>query len=193
MIDRSGQSLKPIAEALFRTQSKGRMNMLGQSSSAQGQDPSAAARWIIIACVVLLGVGVLMRSSGNAGKASVPALFEPRVTLAEAEVKSSETGRPVFALVTADWCPPCQSLKRNALADPEVVAWIQSNAHPVYIDVSTSSTPEADRIEAQFLPTLAMMRDGKVIARTTGVLDSQSLLQFLAAGTAANQAAPEGR
>ncbi len=156
-----------------------------------GKGPGGMAR-ILIAGVVLVGIAILINKPG---KTPVPAIFEPGITLAQAETLSAETGRPVLAFVTADWCPPCQQLKRNALVDESVAQWIRENTHPVYIDVSTSSTPEAERVEAKFLPTLALMRGGQVVSRTTGALSSEQLLEFLAAnsGPVADQKAREPR
>ncbi len=162
--------------------------MIGQILFGRsGKGPGAFAR-IFIVGVVLVGIAILVNKPG---KTPIPSIFDPAVTLAQAELQSKASGRPVFALVTADWCPPCRQLKRTTLTDPGVAQWLRENTHPVYIDVSSSSTPEAERLEARFLPTMVLLRDGQVVSRTTGALGKQDMLDFLAAhsGPVADQKA----
>ena len=49
------------------------------------------------------------------GPAETPGVFEAGYSLQEATQKSASAGKPMLVLVTADWCPPCQALKRGAL------------------------------------------------------------------------------
>ncbi|RMH09856.1 MAG: DUF255 domain-containing protein, partial [Planctomycetota bacterium] len=74
---------------------------------------------------------VLPRLGGVAPK---PGIFERELTLSAALDESERTGRPVLAVVTADWCGACQALKRGALSDPEVEALVKASFVPVYID-----------------------------------------------------------
>ncbi len=154
--------------------------MIGQLLFGRsGKGPGAFAR-IFIVGVVLVGIAILVNKPG---KTPIPPIFDPAITLAQAEASSQTSGRPVFALVTADWCPPCQQLKRTTLTDPGVTQWLRENTHPVYIDVSTRSTPEAERLEARFLPTMVLLRDGQVVSRTTGAMGTKDMLAFLAANS----------
>jgi thiol:disulfide interchange protein len=133
-------------------------------------------RVLIVGAIIALIATVLPRLRAQ----GPPEYFDTTVTLAQAEHASAESGRAVLAFVTADWCVPCQKLKRGALSDERVSSWIRESTHPVYIDVTDGGTPEADRVGAQYLPTLALMRDGKVVSRTSGVIDTKQMLEFLA-------------
>lgn len=152
-----------------------------ESQVRSERKPSTTLRVLIVAGIILL-IAITLPRLGAAG---VPPAFDKTITLAQAEHASSETGRPVLAFVTADWCGPCQKLKKGALSDAEVSEWIIEKTHPVYIDVTNGSTRDADRLEARYLPTLALVRDGKVVSRTSGVLGTKEMLEFLAANSGA--------
>jgi thioredoxin 1 len=110
--------------------------------------------------------------------APTPEVFAAGVSLDDGIRSGTESGKPVVAVVTADWCPPCQMLKRETLADASVSAWIEQNAVGVYVD-SDKNPEAAQALGVQALPTTVVLRDGKIVGSKTGFLGTEDYLEFL--------------
>ncbi|MEQ8769823.1 MAG: thioredoxin family protein [Phycisphaerales bacterium] len=110
--------------------------------------------------------------------APTPGAFAGQTRLAAAIEQSNETGRPVIALATADWCPPCQALKRGALVDARVASLIDERAIPVYVDVD-KHPDEARQLGAASIPTTYVIRNGEITAKVTGALAPDDYLGWL--------------
>lgn len=125
--------------------------------------------------IVVLGIALLLffTARGRGGVAPIPPGFDPARTIAQA----SQTGKPVLAFVTADWCGPCQAFKRGALADPRVTAALREKVEAVYVDVDKSA--EAADLNVMSVPTLLLIRDGKERARVTGAMGTEQMLGWL--------------
>lgn len=121
--------------------------------------------WTALAIVGVFVVLMIVRGGG--GTAEKPALFGQGLTLGEARAVSVETGKPVFALVTADWCAPCQSLKRGALSDPEVAAYLKEFTIPVYLD-EANNMDEIAALGTRAYPTTYLLRGEETIAQIEG-------------------------
>jgi thiol:disulfide interchange protein len=140
---------------------------------------------ILLAIVVAFSLMLMVRSCGRLG-GGVPPPFSPAVTLEAAIQESQRSGRPVLAFVTADWCGPCQQLKRGALADVRV--WIEQHTVPVYIDATRASADQdlqtvMNRLRVRALPTLLLLgSDEAERARLTGVVSARDLLAWLEGG-----------
>jgi thioredoxin 2 len=134
--------------------------------------------------VVILIVTVALASRGCGGK-RVPAFIDPLVTLDEAITRSGQSGRPVFALVGADWCEPCTSFKHGTLTSSRVVAFLKENTEPVYIDVTRSDRNDADalammsRLGVREIPTVILMRRGQIIGSVIGDVPAGDFLKWL--------------
>lgn len=135
----------------------------------------------VILLLMVFGVYLVLR-----GKAApVPAVFDKTVTLAGAAEASTRSGMPVLAFVTADWCGPCQALKRTALADNDVTEWIRTSTHPVYVDATNGVPAEAQGLGVQRFPTMILLRGGKEVSRLVGNQPTSSVLGWLQANSGA--------
>ncbi len=115
--------------------------------------------------------------------APVPDAFANDVSLAEAIAQSHESGKPVFAVFTADWCGPCQSYKRGSLASEKVANALRTRAIPVYVNVDTDredlETLEQVGYTIQGVPTTVVIRGHEVSDYVVGALDAGDVLSMI--------------
>lgn len=123
--------------------------------------------------------------------APTPPIFDESVTLVQASEQAASDGHVVLAVVTADFCPICQSYKRNALVDPRLGAWVEANAETVYLEWER----DPDTIEAlgvtQWPATLVLDANREVIAMEYGSMSADELMAFLQSARA-TPPAPSG-
>ena len=133
----------------------------------------------VVVIVVALATFAFLRG----GVAPRPAAFEGTRDLAAALAASKESGKPVLAFVTADWCGPCQALKRGALIDPKVEAAIKSGTEAVYVD-ATGYNADAESLGVKSIPVLVVLRPGdgkpREVSRLMGDADPEHILDWLA-------------
>jgi thiol:disulfide interchange protein len=93
-------------------------------------------------------------------------------------------GEPHLLEFTADWCINCKVLERTVYREPAVAEAVRrANMVPIQVDV-TASDPEKDALltatGGQALPFAAVIDgDGTVIARFTGLFDTDSLVEAI--------------
>ncbi len=91
------------------------------------------------------------------------------------------TGKPMFVLYTADWCPPCRELKRNVLSDPKVDAFLKEKYVRVKIDLTDrggANARTASEYGVRGIPTMILYDDGgQESQRVTGGSDVAYWLQ----------------
>lgn len=121
--------------------------------------------WLIIALLAALALPNVI--SLLRGPAPTPDVFAAGYTLTEAIEMSAQNDKPVLVLATADWCAPCQTLKRGALTDPEVVGLIHENSIPVYLEHG-SNRDEIDTLGVRAFPTTLILERGQVTAMLEG-------------------------
>ncbi len=138
------------------------------------------SRSLFPALMILILIALVMPNILNVvrGPAEKPGVFEANYTMSEASSLSKETGKPMLVLVTADWCPPCQTLKRSTLADPNVIDWIQSNTVPVYLEDGENSN-EIRKLSVRSYPTTLLIQDGQVLASISGAVGSDKFVSSL--------------
>ena len=138
--------------------------------------------------IVAVAIGVLAYRGMSSRHAPTPAAFEAKTTLTAALENAQSTGRPVLAFATADWCGPCQSFKRGALADESIAAFITENTEPAYVDVTNSNDPlssqAAQMLHVRSVPTLVLIDGEQEIARLEGGVGKSRLIGWLKEGIA---------
>jgi len=132
--------------------------------------------WALVGIVALLAAPSLIGLVR--GPAETPGVFESGYSLEEATRESASAGKPMLVLVTADWCPPCQALKRGALRDERVAAWINSNTIPVYLEDGTDREAIAS-LPVKSYPTTLLIDDGAVVGSVVGNTSASSYLDAL--------------
>ncbi|MEZ6193368.1 MAG: thioredoxin family protein [Phycisphaerales bacterium] len=106
-----------------------------------------------------------------------------RYSYNQAVVESTETGKPILVLFTADWCAPCKQMKAWVFSDKSVAEIIEAGFIPVRVDLSRQGLPDqhlADRFGVQAIPTiLTLTTSGTPISMSAGYLNKAELLSWL--------------
>ena len=132
--------------------------------------------------IIAIGAFVLMQVRGS--QAATPVLFTgSATTLSAALTEAGDVGRPVLAIATADWCPPCQSYKRDALASDRVAQIAAAKAVPIMLDVTERNGPfsaDAASLGVSSIPaTFLLAPDGTVLAQATGPVGESELVAMI--------------
>jgi thiol-disulfide isomerase/thioredoxin len=109
------------------------------------------------------------------GPAPTPDMFDDQYTIEQASLQSETTGKPMLVLVTADWCPPCQALKKGALANTKITQWVNDNMIPVYLEDGANSD-QIRILPLNSYPTTFIIKDGNILGQFSG---NQSATKFL--------------
>jgi len=144
-----------------------------------GQPKSSMLKQLIVGLVLISVFSLFVWHSTRT--APTPDIFLQDTSLLEAFDLAAADGKPVFAVVTADWCAPCQTYKRTALADEAVQDWLTQNAVSVMLD-NTSPLSREDAMllnDPQSIPMTAMFIDGRMVDAFTGSKGSGFLLDWL--------------
>ena len=151
-----------------------------QIDAAEKPAPRSRSLAGVLATLAILLVGgvLLVRVAGFGGAASTPE-FMPVTT--DLSSMSFEADTPVVAVITADWCGPCQQLKRTTLSDEGVRGFLVDHAQPVMIDGTDSNEamPTLERLGIRVFPTTVVLRDGQPVARLEGFVGPEQYLAWL--------------
>jgi thioredoxin-like negative regulator of GroEL len=129
--------------------------------------------------IILAIVGVAVVLPRLRGVAPTPSVFEAGWTLADAKEASAAQGKPVFAFLTADWCPACQQLKRGAMSDSSVAALISQRTIPVYLNVDESAEDASSFANVSAIPTVILEYDGRELGRSVGSKSARDFRAWL--------------
>jgi thiol:disulfide interchange protein len=101
-----------------------------------------------------------------------------RSDVAAAQDESRKGGKPTLLYFTATWCPPCQQMKSETWAKPDVKTALQAYV-PVKVDIDVDQA-SAQRYEIDAVPTIILLDgDGKVAKRLTGFLGAKDFLTWI--------------
>ncbi len=146
----------------------------------------SAGAWKNLVFFGVLFAGLLGLRFWMGRSAEVPGVFQSDVTLAQAIEESKETGKPVFALFTADWCGPCQQYKRGSLSDSDIASALGDRTIPVYVNIDLNpddvSLMGAMGLSIQALPTSVVIRQGEVAASAVGPQGESAVMAMIEAG-----------
>ena len=141
---------------------------------------------LIFATLSFAFLGILMIVRG--GTAPTPSALQTTsaTDLESAVMRARDENKVVLAIATADWCPPCQVYKRNALVDTRVEEWIADNAVTVTLDVTDPQqpNPDAQALGVNGIPaTYIVNAEGELVANAVGAMSADDLLTMLNAAT----------
>ncbi len=114
----------------------------------------------------------LLASIATAG----PAVFQTLTPEAAVEL-AKEDGRIVVIDFTAEWCGPCKTMDRITWSNDRVVKWLNDNAVAIQVDVDRDKK-SAGKFRVTAMPTVVVMRNGKVAARSVGLKNADQFLNW---------------
>jgi thiol:disulfide interchange protein len=150
----------------------------------------------LIAALVLIvgwvGFEFLMAAVGDRGSGGgdgdAPKLIDWQYDYQTALAKAKARDQPVLLEFTADWCPPCQWMKRHVFSDPEVAQAIESRYVPIRVDASEQAAPERKMMQrwgVRGIPTFIVLDgSGESLMRFAGRRDKAAFLQWVKSGPA---------
>lgn len=129
------------------------------------------AAWTAIAAVIAI--------FGTTRTANATELPEGWLTdWKEAKALAHETGKPIFGVFSAEWCGPCQAMKRDVYPKAAVRETLEDWI-PVYVD--SDKDPDAHReYEVDAVPTFILLSsEAKQEDRFMGYRESEELIDIL--------------
>lgn len=133
---------------------------------------------MLVVTVSILFCPTMASSQDLLGLAAIPSITE-RVH------ESRHAGRPLFAMVTSQTCPPCRALKHTIATNTQVRTRL-AKFELLVLDVDSSEVNEFKKLNAtdtSIVPMLVMLRpDGVTLYSQAGNLPAQNLVEILQFG-----------
>lgn len=109
--------------------------------------------------------------------AARPAVFE-NLTPEKAIEKANAEGKVVVMDFTATWCGPCKTMDRITWSNRSVVEWLREHTVPIQVDVDRQQDV-ARKYNIRAMPTVVVLREGKVASRTVGLKNAEDFLRSM--------------
>ena len=143
----------------------------------QPQPASSPFRPLIFIAFVF----VVVASLSVVGKLRIPAeqvTWREDIVLAQQE--SRQSGKPVVLYFTANWCQPCQEMRREVWTDSKVASAMKRYV-PVRIDIDRGGDI-AERFNVRAIPLIAIIDDqGNVTRSINRGVSADELITWLTA------------
>lgn len=129
---------------------------------------------------ILLVAALFLMLRFGGGPAPMPQAFKGTLCLEDATTAATDQDKPVLVFATADWCGPCQRLKRTTLADERLNELIRDRTVPVYLDLTQAQNDaelagHAQQLGVQSLPSFVLLRNGQVVSRQGPMTTAQMI------------------
>ena len=133
----------------------------------------------LVSAFVFLAAGILVLGVMSWFRTAGPDLVPWRQDFDAAKAEAAQAGKPLFLDFTAEWCGPCQDLKRTTWSDHRVADAISSTYIPVRIDVDRQ--PGLTRqYHVEGYPTLIVLDEqGRVARAHVGWVGPDDFLAWL--------------
>ena len=138
--------------------------------------------WIILFIIVAwIGLQMVFRSAFQANPGWDQAL-------ADARADARTSNKPLVLYFTADWCPPCQEMKRTTWTNSQVQDALKK---VVFVTVDVDQWPAAARqFDVSGIPTLIRLQEnGEAESSLSGLVSPMDFLAWI--GSAPSDASPE--
>lgn len=100
------------------------------------------------------------------------------VSLDDAQRQADADDRVLLVFGTATWCGPCQQMKADTWAHPEVRDWVEENGLVYYLDVDEQDDLRR-ALEINAFPRTIAFSGGEEIARASGYHGPDEFLDWL--------------
>jgi thiol:disulfide interchange protein len=136
---------------------------------------SSPLRPVIFVAVVFAAVAAVVTVS----KVFTPADLVPwRHDFPAARAESGQANKPMLAYFTAEWCGPCQYMRRNVWTDNTVAAALASYV-PVKIDVDKDPAVAKQYIGGAIPAFVVLAPDGRVLKTHEGAFETSQFIEWL--------------
>ena len=82
-------------------------------------------------------------------------------------------------LITASWCGPCKTFKRDEVPRLTRSRWRVGDSESDHLQILDYESREGAGYKAIHLPTFIRVVDGKEVARREGFIDAMQLAEFV--------------